>query len=425
MLTAARARSPSHRTKAQFSLALNFLSRAPSFLGLLFFIPLIHEGLGDARYGELMAAMALGGLASVLFSGGNILGRRRIGEAMLQARHEQEARAFRTLARASLLAALTGAVAAAAYAVWEDRGTLFFAIAMLPIINGLTGAMDEARAAYNEHYFTAGAQICFQILAYALGLGIGWVSRNPLAAALVMIGPGIFASLLTGAFLLIRRPYLLHGSAPPAWRALGEGLPIGLIDGLVMMAVNFSVVMVQTDLPPEAGAWYVTIVRLFMIALAPVLLTLVPLTSYIRGIWDQHHASRQSRIMTAWLAVSLLYGTATALALWLANTFYVDRAMGVAAPMSQLQALPIYAGLGAVVVFKCFSGLSYMVLGPRRLNLALGVTLTVSLAAAILGHVWHGVLAAVQSGGAAFAIGLPLAILAVHSRGAEDTAPER
>lgn len=419
----ANAANMSHLSKAQLSLLLNFASRAPSIIGMLFFIPRVHAALDDALYGDLMAAMALGGLACVLFSGGNVLGRRRIGEAMFGGKRESEARAFLTLGRASMLATVIGGIGVICYALSDHRGWLYVAIAILPILNGFTGAMDEARAAYNEHYITAGMQMVLQLIAYAIGLSVPWVAANPLAAAAVMVGPSILASVFAGAWLLMRRPYLLHGSAPPAWHALSEGLPIGLIDGLVMMAVNLSVVLVQAELPPEGGAWYATIVRLFMIAMSPVLLTLVPLTSYLRGIWNDRTPAEHSRILKIWLLISLAYGSGTAVVLGIGDVIYVDGIMGVMSPFSTFQSLPIYAGLGAVVIFKGFSGLSYMVLGTRLLNQALGITIAVMLIGVIAAHHWGGIMAAVTTGGGILAIGIPMAMLIVAMRSRSTASP--
>lgn len=414
MLSQLRRQTGSHRGKAQLSLAFNFASRAPSILGMLFFIPLIHRELGEAAYGELMTAMALGGLSSMLFGGGNTLGRRRIGEAVQAGQRQDEANAFLTLARSSMAATVIGVAIGGGYALLEGWSPLFLAIVLLPILNGMTGALDEARAAYHEHYVTAFSQSVLQILAYAIGLTVVAVGRNPLLAALVMVGPGILASLLSGGLLLKERRYVLRGSAPSAWRALAEGLPIGLIDGLVMMAVNLSVVLMQASLPAAGGAWYATEVRLFMILLTPVVLTLVPMTSYLRSIWGERSRARQSRVAAIWTAVSILYGIGGAGALWISNEAYLHRAMGLSAPLPGAQTLAIYAGLGAVVTFKCFSGFGYMILSTRALNCAFGASLLFSLAAGLVGLIAHGPISAVLCCAISFAACVPLAAIALH-----------
>lgn len=404
----------SQRGKAQFSLIANLVSRSPSIIGILLFVPLIYREMGDTTYGQLMAAISLGSISWVLFGGGYILGRRRIGEAMFHERHEVEAQAFITLMRASYMATVIGIVISIAYALFQSWPPVFIVIAVMQVSLGLSGALDEARTAYNELYVPANARTVFQIVAYTLGLAVAWVAQSPMLAALVMIAPPIAASLLSGALLLRDRPYLLHGSAPSAWRGLVEGLPIGLIDGLVIMAVNLSVVLVQAALPPEGGAWYATIVRLFILGLTLVSLTVLPLTSYFRGIWDQRPAAHRARITLAWVLISLGLGAVAAICLWIADILYLGYLMGIDAPFPPMETFAIFVGLGAVATFKCFSALGYMIMSTRSLNIAFGAVLLVSSLAAIAGQALAGTEAAVQSCALTFAVGLVLAILWVR-----------
>lgn len=414
----------SQRGKAQLSLATNLLSRAPSVIGVLFFVPLIYRELGDTGYGLLMAALSLGGLCSVLLGGGYYLGRRRVGEAAHEDRHDEEADAFLTLMRASWLAAVLGIAVAIGYAQWQSWPAVFTMIAVLQICVGLFGALDEVRTAYNELYFTATARAMFQILAYAIGLSVAWVARSPLLAALVMIGPAMAASLFSTFKLLAKRPYLLHGKGLSAGHALREALPIGLIDGLVMVAVNLSVVVVQASLPPQSSAWFATIVRVTVLLLSLAMLTVLPLTSYFRSIWNQRPAALQSRISLAWVAISICFGLGTTLALWLANIVYLGYIMGIDAPFPPIETLAIYAGLGAVAAFKCFTAFGYIILDTRSLNYNFGLVLLVSFIAGIVAEMVDGTAVAVQWCALVFAVGTVAAILNLHrsSRGVRESA---
>jgi hypothetical protein len=401
----------SQRGKAQFSLIANLASRSPSVIGILFFVPLIYRELGDSAYGQLMAAISLGSISWVLFGGGYILGRRRIGEAMYDAQHAVEARAFVTLIRASYMAALLGIAISVAYALFQSWPAVFIVIAALQVSVSLAGSLDEARTAYNELYVPASARTVFQICAYGVGLTVAWVAQSPLLAALVMLGPNIAASLFSGVLLLIKRPYLSAGMAPAAWRALAEGLPIGLIDGLVMMAVNLSVVLVQAAIHPEGGAWYATMVRLFILGLAVLSLAVLPLTSYFRGIWNQRPAAHRARITVIWVSISVGFGALTALGLWIADLVYLGYLMGIEAPFPPLETLAIYVGLGAVATFKCFSAFGYMIMNTRSLNIAFGTVLMASTLVAGAGQLLYGTPEAVQWCSLTFAVGLVSAIL--------------
>ena len=403
-----------HRGKAQLSLLMNFAARAPSVIGILFFVPLVYRELGDADYGRLMAAISLGGLSSVLLGGGYYLGRRRVGEAMTDNRHDAEAEAFLTLMRASWLAAMIGMVAAVAYALGQSWSAVFIVVAVLQICAGLIGALDEVRTAYNELYFTATLRAVLQTLAYVIGLSVAWVARSPMLAALVMIGPSIAASLFSTGHLLLRRPYLLKGTGLSAWRALREALPIGLIDGLVMLAVNLSVVVVQEALPAQSSAWYATIVRITILLLTLAMLCALPLTSYFRGIWNQRPAAMRSRISFYWMALSFGFGVGTTLALWLANIVYLGIIMGIEAPFPSLETFAIYAGLGAVGAFKFYTAFGYIIMDTRSLNISFGLVLLASFLAALLGQLAYGTAAAVQWCALVFALGTSLAIINLY-----------
>lgn len=404
----------SHRGKAQLSLLMNIAARAPSVIGILFFVPLVYRELGDADYGRLMAAISLGGLASVLLGGGYYLGRRRVGEAMTDNRHDAESEAFLTLMRASWLAAVIGMAAAVAYALWQSWTAVFIVIAVLQILAGLTGALDEVRTAYNELYFTATLRAILQTLAYVVGLTMAWVARSPMLAALVMIGPSIAASLFSTGHLLIRRPYLLKGTGLSAWHALREALPIGIIDGLVMLAVNLSVVVVQQALPAQSSAWYATIVRITILLLTLAMLCVLPLTSYFRGIWNQRPAALRSRISFYWMALSFGFGVGTTLALWLANIVYLGIIMGIEAPFPSLETFAIYAGLGAVSAFKFYTAFGYIIMDTRSLNISFGLVLLASFLAAALGQLVAGTAEAVQWCALVFAVGTSLAIVNLY-----------
>lgn len=410
----------SHRGKAQLSIVMNFVARTPAVLGILFFIPLMYRELGDAIYGQTMAAVSLGGIASVLLGGGYFLGRRRIGEAMYVDRHDAEADAFTTMMKASVLAATMGVAAAVAYAAWQDWANVFIVIAVIHVFVSFTTAFDEVRTAYNELYVPTAARSLFQILAYTLGLTVAWIAQNPLAAALVLAGPSILASLFSFALLLAKRPYLLKGTGGSAWRALREGVPIGLIDGLVMMAVALSVVLVQSALPPEGGAWYATIVRLWTVMVTLALISVLPLTGYLRGIWNQRTHASQGRISLVWMAISIGFGLGAAIALWLANIVYLGRIMELESPFPPLESLSIYLGLGAVGTFKCFIAFGYIIMNPRAINVNFAAVLLVSIVAAALGQLVEGPETAVHWCALAFAIGTVTAIFRVRARGRDD-----
>ena len=101
---ARRCHANREQRKMLFSIAANFLTRVPGAVGLLWFLPLLHTGLGTAGYANLFSAMALAVSAGFLSGGVAIVGRRLIGEAYAKGDRQAEADHFMTSMVANTMA---------------------------------------------------------------------------------------------------------------------------------------------------------------------------------------------------------------------------------------------------------------------------------------------------------------------------------
>lgn len=381
--------------KLALSLVVNFATRVPGLLGVVVMLPLLHDDLGTADYAFLLGALALGATTTFLFGGFHTVARRQIGEAYSREDEPGQADGFMTLMAVNGLIFLAALVAMAAYCVFQPRGGAMFAISAFVALTAYANSFDNARAAYNEHYVTAVLQIIFQVLNLAAAFLFRPLREDPLLASYVLQGHGLVASLVAGGLMLWRRPYLLRGRVVDARLAARQGLAIGMADGLLAATLSLSVVWMQFSSTAAVAGWYGTLIRLFQTILVPVVLLLMPLSSYIRLGWNKKSATTQGRIVLASVVLGLGYGALASGVLALASYYYIDRLLALPAPGGWATLVPLYALFTAIIGYRSYSAIAYLVMDGTRLATAIAAQLLAALVLAAVASVWLSPLATI------------------------------
>jgi len=344
--------------KLALSVGTNFLTRVPGAVGLLWFLPLLHVGLGTDEYAALLSAMALASAAAFQSGGLNLLGRRLVGEAYAAGDRDAEADAFISTVLASAIASGGAVALITLYVLVRGESWGFLAVASLTAI-GLFGMMfDSVRSAYNEHYITASILVVLQSAAYATGLSFPVSRDTVLFGAFILTGPYWVTSLITLVLLIRDKPHLFQGRPTVLRRVLRQGTMLAIADGSLMASLSLSVVWMQASVGNTTSAWYATNVRLFQTLLVPVYLLLVPLSSYARICWNQKSSAQQWSYTKATLLIGLAYGGAVASALYFASAFYI----GSMLDLPVISNLSIFLLFGAIVAYKSYSSIAYVVL---------------------------------------------------------------
>lgn len=371
------------------SLLTSLATRIPGIVGVLWFLPLVRFGLGTQEYATLLAAMALGTAAAFLIGGYNVMGRRLVGEAYAAGRPDAEADGFASLFVANLAGWSIATGVIGAYVMTDGKNSYYFLIAMMPA-TGITLTMfDNARVAYNEHYVTALVQLALQVVIYTGGFLLPAARNDILLAALVINSPTILASLVTLTLLLRTRPYLPRGRPNALRLTLREGTVVAIAEGSVTTALSVAVVWLEAASPPETSAWFSTVVRLSQSLLFPAILVLGPISSYIRLYWHQKSRADQNLYAKASLVIGAGYGATLALGLYVASRFYVSGLLHLPAPPGWLNTVPIFCFFAAIVAWKAYSSIAYLVLNSsahlsNRTTGAIGISGLLSAAAALV-----------------------------------------
>ena len=98
--------------------------------------------------------------------------------------------------------------------------------------------------------------------------------------------------------------------------------------------------------------------RLFQTLLVPVSLLLVPLSSYIRILWNSKSVAQQQAYTKATLLIGLAYGAIVAVLLFVASQLYIGWLLQLPVPRD----LAIFLLFGAIVAYKSYSSVAYVVL---------------------------------------------------------------
>jgi hypothetical protein len=344
-----------------FSLGANFATRIPGSIGVLFFLPLLRFGLGTDDYARLLAASALGTAATFLSGGFNVVGRRLVGEAYAAGNTRGEAAAFVSLSVANGASMLLALMIISIYCSTVGAGIPFLIAAALPVISAFFNTYDNVRSAYNEHYVTATLMIILQLIAYTVGFLVPFTRQHLVVSAFVLSSPYLFASFIALALLLRKRSYLIGGTWQFTGRIVRDGTVYALAEGLLTATLSLAVVWLDTVATAQTSAWFATLVRLFQIFLVPVILLLLPLSSYIRVIWNASGPAKQRAFASMTLVLGLGYGALVGIALLFVSRIYIGGMLHLPAPDSLLYVLPCFLLFAAIVAYRSYSSIAYLV----------------------------------------------------------------
>lgn len=352
--------------KLALSLATNFATRIPGAVGVLWFLPLLHFGLGTDLYAALLAAIALGNSVSSLRAGLVVIGRRMIGEAYSCGDRVREADGFMSLLVAGLGALAAGLAIIFLYCWWRESDMSILIVSAIPVVSSFLNTFDNVRAAYNEHYVTATIQTCLQVGLYTIGLTVPATRESVVFASLILQGSYMIASFLTFLLLIRERSYLLTGNPVAVWPIVRDGTIISVADGFTLASLGMAVVWLQAAADDQTSAWFATVVRLFETLLVPVVLTVMPLSSYIRIRWNDHSTAQQRKLTQVTLAVGIGYGVAVAIGLFAATRIYVSQLLHLSQPGGLLSILPCFLLFTAIVAYRTYSLVAYAVSDQSR-----------------------------------------------------------
>lgn len=399
------------------SVGSSVFTRVPGVIGVIWFLPLLHSGLGTAAYAELLSAMALALAVTCLARGLAVAGRRVIGEAWSRQNHADAADGVASLVLAQAVALALSLFVVSLHAWMYGVSATLFIVTALTCFGGFLNQFNDVQAAHNEHYVTASIMFVVQASVYAAGILVPAARHSVLLAALVIQGPYWFTSLAIFGVLLWKRPYLFRGRPGIAsvWSLLRQGTLITTADGLLIMTLSLLVVWLQDTASAATAAWFATLVRLFQTLLTPVVMLLMPLSGYLRLQWDRKSPAEQMAMMRVTALCGTGYGTIVGLALLFASSLYVNDMLHLPTPPLP-QVLPVFFLFGAIVAYSSFSSMAYVLI-PESTRMS-GLVTTIATAAIAIGWLTSLVLEPLSVVSIyALVTGLPLLAIVFHFSG--------
>jgi len=370
-------------------------------------LPLVSRSLGTAAYGELLSAMALGSLFTLPFGGINTVGRRILATAFGAKDRVGQANAFMTttVLMATVGIAASALMAGATASSWSKP--VFIFASLLPILVQFFNTFDNARASFNEHYVTAAFQLISQIVIYSCVYIIGLPPGGVILAALALQSPFLLASAATLVALLIQRPYLGRGKVTGVRQLVAPTLGVVLADGALGSLLNLSVYWLKAAGSAEMAAWVGTFLRLFQSFLAPALLILFPLTTYISMRWAQMTPQRQIVLYKVFILAGLTYGLLVGCAMAFGGPLYINHMFKLTAHGDNVDVLAMSLFLGAIVAQKSYTMLLYAVSEARFVSFGTAVISAVGIGAAALSSHWLSPMRVIDVLFVSMGIGLP------------------
>jgi hypothetical protein len=398
------------------SLGFNFLGKAPGVVAVFVILPLVSRSLGTAAYGELLSAMALGSLFTLPFGGINTVGRRILASAFGAKDRVGQANAFMTttVLMATVGIAASALMAGATASSWSKP--VFIFASLLPILVQFFNTFDNARASFNEHYVTAAFQLISQIVIYSCVYFIGLPPGGVILAALALQSPFLLASAATLVALLIQRPYLRRGRVVGVRQMMAPTLGVVLADGALGSLLNLSVYWLKAAGSAEMAAWVGTFLRLFQSFLAPALLILFPLTTYISMRWAQMTPQRQIVLYKVFILAGLTYGLLVGCAMAFGGPLYINHMFKLTAHGDNVDVLALSLFLGAIVAQKSYTMLLYAVSEARFVSFGTAVISAVGIGAAAFSSHWLSPMRVIDVLFVSMGIGLPALLVVADVR---------
>lgn len=375
--------APDRQRKLAMSVAANLLTRVPALV-LLLLLPRLRHGLGTDGFALLFASLALGAVASIGFTGFATMGLRAIGDAVGRSDRQAQADGFmRLVATISTILPIALALIAAVL-LWRGAPWTVFVVALMPVAQAAMNAViDTTRLAFNEHYITATLGLIAQVAVYAAAFTFDAMSTNIILAGAIFHLPLMLASVISGAQLLTARSYLLSGHARDAGSGMGAGIAIGAADGLMPASLSLILIWLERVVAADVTAWFALQIRLYQMLFSPILMVLVPVSSFLLLTWaERSHVGKQMVVRSA-LVLAMAGGMALGVALLAGGSFYAAHFMNLAMPQPWLTAIPIFLLFGALAAYRIYSQLAYLVLdGLALAKRAIAILAAATVAAA-------------------------------------------
>jgi hypothetical protein len=351
-------------------------------------LPLVSRSLGTAQYGELLSAMALGSLFTLPFGGINAVGRRMLASAFGAKDRIGQANAFMTTTVVLAAVAIAAAVVMVGATANSWSQPVFIFVSLLPILVSFANGFDNARASFNEHYVTAAFQLISQVVIYSFVFFLGIPPGGVILAALALQTPFLLASVATLVALLVQRPYLRDGKVTGARQMAAPILGVVLADGALGSLLNLSVYWLNAAGSAEMAAWVGTFLRLFQSFLAPALLILFPLTTYISMRWAHLSPQRQIVLYKVFLLSGLAYGVLVGCAMAFGGPLYIGRMFKLTVHGDTVDVFALSLFLGAIVAQKSYTMLLYAVSEARFVSFGTAVIAAIGIVGAAISSHW-------------------------------------
>lgn len=351
------------RRQLSLSLLFNFIAKAPGILSVFVVIPMISNALGEADYGLFLASLSLGALFAIPYGGVLAVSRRLLATAYVASDQEEQASVFATTSR--IVTALTIIALVCIMLLQRSSGLVWVVVACIPALGTFLNMFDNVRASYNEHYVTAKLQTVFQLLIFGAVILFGLPKGAILLSALVLTMPYALSSLGTFTLLLRQRPYLLCGRAQHFNAIITPAVGIILADGSLTAVLHSSVYVLSHHFSPEYSAWLGTYIRLFTSFMSPILLILIPLTSFASAQWGTAAKEKKRKIFHWIFVLSMAYGALVAAAIWFGGPLYVKTMFTLTARGDAFSLLSISIFFGSYIAQQAYSMLAYSLASGR------------------------------------------------------------
>ncbi|MET4605078.1 O-antigen/teichoic acid export membrane protein [Bradyrhizobium sp. JR4.1] len=370
------------------SLGFNLIAKLPSVLGLLVVLPLISRHLGAKNYGEFLAMLALGSTFTFFFGGINTVTRRRLSFAYSSGDIFEQSKAISAGVTAGIAVALAAGIATAFIANLTASSWSLIVVATIPVIGAFANILDNVRAAYNEHYITAILQTIAQCVIYGCAIIFSSQLDSVIVCAMVLNLPLALASVLTFVLLCRERRGLKFAVPRDLGHTIKSASYVVLADGAVSSALSGSLYGLGAVGATELAAWYGTLMRAFQALLAPILLIMLPLTSFVSLRWVKWNTLVRQRALRNVIAVAVIYGFSVGLTFALGGNHYLETFFPQIQHPSSITPLCVAAFFGVIVAQKMYVQLIYSVSEARQLSIRIFSSISFGTCAGLASQFW-------------------------------------
>ena len=369
------------------SLLFNFIAKLPGLLAVFIVLPIISKALGSENYGQLLAAIGLGTSLCLPLAGLKTVGRRQLAKAYGADNQKAQADIFITLTLTTLALTIIIMVVTGILTLNSWTTPLFLIITMMPLIAGFLDTFDSVRASFNQHYITAKLQLYSQLVIYGLVIFIG-IPKGAIILSGLIMNPFAIASLGTIILLLLEKRYLLSGRVKDLLPLFRSSLAVTLSGGILSSLLGLVIFWYSQTISADFAAWVGTFARLFMTFIAPLMLVLFPLTSFISIHWERLSIKRKSQLHTGFTLFSLAFGIFIAVLIGFAAPIYIDYMFDLPVTGDKYDIISLSIFMGAIIAQKTYSMFIYSFCEGLFISYASIAVLLVGVAVAATASIW-------------------------------------